>query len=46
MGKLTFWGFIAIGVPILVILMFVMWHLVKGIKRLTGLDTEEILMPR
>ena len=45
-GKLTFWGFIAIGVPILVILMFVMWHLVKGIKRLTGLDTEEILMPR
>ena len=45
-GKLTFWGFIAIGVPILVILMFVMWHLVKGIKRLTGLDTEEILLPR
>jgi hypothetical protein len=45
-GKLTFWGFIAIGVPILVILMFVMWHLVKGIRRITGLDTEEILMPR
>ena len=45
-GKLTFWGFIAIGVPILVILMFVMWHLVKGIKKLTGLETEEILLPR
>ena len=45
-GKLTFWGFIAIGVPILVILMLVMWHLVKGLKKLTGLDTEEILLPR
>ena len=45
-GKLTFWGFIAIGVPILVILMFVMWHLVKGLRRITGLDTEEILLPR
>ncbi len=45
-GKLTFWGFIAIGVPILVILMFVMWHLVRGLKRITGLGTEEILLPR
>ncbi len=45
-GKLTFWGFIAIGVPILVILMFVMWYLVNGLKKLTGLDTEEILLPR
>ena len=46
MGKLTFWGFITIGVPILVILMFVMWYLVNGLKKLTGLDTEEILLPR
>ena len=45
-GKLTFWGFVAIGVPILVILMFVMWHLVKGLRRITGLETEEILLPR
>ena len=45
-GKLTFWGFITIGVPILVILMFVMWYLVTGLKKLTGLDTEEILLPR
>ncbi|MFM1561711.1 MAG: VC0807 family protein [Roseibacillus sp.] len=45
-GKLTGWGFVAIGLPILVILMFVMWHLVTGLKKLTGLDTDEILLPR
>ena len=45
-GKLTGWGFIAIGIPILVILMFVMWHLVNGIKKLTGLETDDILLPR
>ena len=45
-GKLTGWGFVAIGLPILVILFYVMWRLVTGLRKLTGLETEEILLPR
>jgi intracellular septation protein A len=45
-GRLTGWGFVAIGLPILVILLYLLWRLVAGLRRLTGLQTEEILLPR
>ncbi|MEM6911036.1 MAG: VC0807 family protein [Verrucomicrobiota bacterium] len=45
-GRLTGWGFLVIGVPILAILMFGMWKLLSGLKKLTGLETEEVLLPR
>ena len=34
------------GVPILVLLIFLLWRLVSGLQKLTGLETEEILLPR
>ncbi|BDS05607.1 hypothetical protein NT6N_06470 [Oceaniferula spumae] len=45
-GKLTGWGFAVIGVPMLVILMITMWRFVSGLRNLTGMDNEEILLPR
>jgi len=45
-AKLTGWGFAVIGVPMMVILMITMWRFVSGLKNLTGLDNEEILLPR
>ncbi len=45
-AKLTGWGFAVIGVPMLVILMITMWKFVSSLKKLTGMDNEEILLPR
>lgn len=45
-AKLTGWGFAVIGVPMLIILMITMWCFVSGLRKLTGLDNEEILLPR
>jgi len=45
-GKLTWWGFAAIGAPMMVILMVTMWRFVSGLKKLTGMENDEILLPR
>ena len=45
-AKLTGWGFAVIGVPMMIILMITMWKFVSGLKTLTGMDNEEILLPR
>jgi len=45
-AKLTGWGFAVIGAPVLVLLFLVLWRLVRSLHRITGLDTEEILLPR
>lgn len=45
-AKLTGWGFVVIGVPMLVILMIIMWRFVSGLKKLTGMNNEEVLLPR
>ncbi len=45
-GKITFWGFLVIGVPLLVFLGGTLWRLLTGLKRITGLDQEKILLPR
>ena len=42
-AKITGWGFVVIGVPILVVGGCILWYLVTGLKRLTGLETEKIL---
>jgi len=42
-AKITGWGFVVIGVPILVVGGCILWYLVTGLKRLTGLETEDIL---
>ena len=45
-AKITGWGFVVIGVPLLVVSGFILWYLVAGLKRLTGLDTEMIMQAR
>ena len=45
-AKITGWGFVVIGVPIIVVGGCILWYLITGLKRLTGLETEMILQAR
>jgi len=45
-GKLTGWGFAVIGLPCMILWMGALFRLIKGIKNMTGLDTESIMVPR
>jgi len=45
-GKLTGWGFAVIGVPLLVFLFFTLRRILKGLRELTGLQDEELMLPR
>jgi hypothetical protein len=45
-GRQTGWGWVVIGVPSMAMMIFAMLRLFKGVKRLTGLNTDEILLPR
>ena len=45
-GKITFWGYIIIGLPSMGILFYCMMHLLKGLRKLTDLKNEEIMLPR
>lgn len=45
-GRITGWGFLVIGVPLLVIGGFILARMIKGLKNLTGLETETILQAR
>ncbi len=45
-AKLTGWGFAVIGVPMLVILMVIMWRFVSGLRKITGMENDQILLPR
>jgi len=43
-AKVTGWGFLVIGLPLLVISSFIIMNLLKDLGRLTGLKKEEILL--
>ena len=45
-AKITGWGFAVIGVPILVFLFFTLLRLLAGLRRLTGLADNELMLPR
>jgi len=45
-AKITGWGFLVIGLPLMVFLGFTLWHLLKNLRRITGLDNEGLLLPR
>ncbi len=45
-GRITGWGFLVIGVPLLVVGGFILARMIKGLKGLTGLETEKILQAR
>ncbi len=43
-GKMTFWSYPVIVLPSMAVLMFALTRLLKGIRQLTGLKLEEILL--
>jgi hypothetical protein len=45
-AKVTGWGFLVIGVPIMAFLFFTLKKLLSGLRGLTGLSDEELMMPR
>jgi hypothetical protein len=45
-AKVTFWGFLIIGLPIMVFLFFTLRKLLGGLRDLTGFKDEELMMPR
>lgn len=45
-AKQTGWGWLVIGVPSMAMMLYAMLRLFKGVKHLTGLDSEQIMLPR
>lgn len=45
-ARITGWGFLVIGAPLLVVTGFILWYLIHGLKRLTGLETEMLMQAR
>lgn len=45
-AKVTGWGFLIIGLPIMVFLFFTLRKLLGGLRDLTGFKDEELMMPR
>ncbi len=45
-GSITFWGFIIIGVPFFGVMIVIMISLLKGLRKITGLENDNILIPR
>jgi hypothetical protein len=45
-GKITGWGFLVIGAPFFFVMAFILYFMLNGLKRITGLKTDEILVGR
>lgn len=45
-ARMTWLSFVVIVLPLMIFMVFIMWHLISGIRRLTGLSLEEILPPK
>lgn len=45
-GKITFWGFAVIGAPLMIIGGYILFHMINGIKKITGMETDHIMIPR
>lgn len=45
-GKITFWGFAVIGAPLMIIGGYILFQMINGIKKITGMETEHIMIPR
>jgi hypothetical protein len=45
-GKLTGAGFLVIGLPLMGILFLILTRLLKGLRELTGLKDDELMLPR
>jgi hypothetical protein len=45
-GAQTGWGYLVVGVPSLAMMGYALIRLFKGLKQLTGLETDDIMLPR
>lgn len=45
-GRQTGWGYLVVGVPSMAMMGYALYRLLKGLKSLTGLETEQILLAR
>ncbi len=45
-GAQTGWGYLVVGVPSVAMMAYALFRLFKGLKRLTGLETDQIMLPR
>jgi len=45
-AKITGWGFLVIGVPIMAFLFITLRKLLSGLRHITGLGDDELMMPR
>ena len=43
-GRMTWWGYLVIGVPLLVTLVAVLRHIISRLEVLTGLDRERLML--
>ena len=45
-GKITGYGFLVIGLPFFFVMAFILFTLLKGLRNITELENDEILVPR
>jgi hypothetical protein len=45
-GRQTGWGYLVVGVPSMAMMGYALFRLFKGLKALTGLDSEQIMLAR
>lgn len=45
-GAQTGWGYLVVGVPSLGMMAYALFYLFKGLKNLTGLQTDDLMLPR
>ncbi len=43
-SRMTWWGYLVIGVPLLITLVFVLRHLIARLEHLTGLDRDRLML--
>ena len=43
-GRMTWWGYLVIGVPLLITLVGVLRHLIARLGAITGLDRDHLMM--
>lgn len=45
-GKITGWGFLVIGAPFFFVMAFILYFMLSNLKKITGLETDKILLGR
>ncbi|GAA5494664.1 hypothetical protein SAMN02745181_3054 [Rubritalea squalenifaciens DSM 18772] len=45
-AQITGWGFLVIGAPLMLVGGYILFTMIGGLKKLTGLDTDRLMVPR